>query len=594
MHIRTMIPALTGATALLAVAGAFSAGAEEAGDAAVVTYSMYDRVVDPTTVAIRAMLADAGTRGEFLDKRDAAGVAEFYAEQGYAPTWTDAGKLTERARAIILRLRQAGADGLDPAAYRTPFLGIGRAHPASVHLLARAEVMLSQAIVTYVRHARSGRVDPASISNNIGYKPHLVDPVAALARVAGDPDPAAALASFNPQHPEYLALRARLAEIRASDAERPPVVAAGPNLKLGSRDPRILVLRERLNLPLVEAAPAEETTAAAVADPDAETAQIPVPVAAMAGDAVVVAEAEPVVEEPAPVFDPEVFDAIVDEAVRAFQESAGLRPDGIVGPATLGVLNAAAEDHVDTIIANMERWRWMPEDLGRFYVRVNVPNFNLDVYRGRTVAYTTRIVVGKPSNQTPIFSDEIEHVIVNPIWNVPASIAVKEMLPEVQANPGALRGYNVYANINGRFRAVDPYMIDWHRVDMRKIQIKQPPGERNALGRVKFMFPNQFAVYLHDTPSKSLFERDYRAYSHGCMRVMNPWDFADALLANEPELNSAGLKKLIGGGEKRKDLSRTVPVHVTYFTAWIDEAGDLQVRDDLYGHDKRLQQALAL
>ncbi|MEX0853258.1 MAG: L,D-transpeptidase family protein, partial [Bauldia sp.] len=272
----------------------------------------------------------------------------------------------------------------------------------------------------------------------------------------------------------------------------------------------------------------------------------------------------------------------------------GLKADGIVGRATLGALNAAADDHVATIIANMERWRWMPEKLGQFHVQVNVPNFNLDIYSDGQIVHSTRIVVGKPSNPTPIFSDEIEHVIVNPVWNVPASIALKEMLPEIRANPAALNGYQVFANVGGRFRAVDPYLIDWHTVDMRKIQIKQPPGERNALGRVKFMFPNPFSVYLHDTPMKSLFERDYRAYSHGCMRVMDPWEFADALLALEPDLNAAKLKKLVGGPERRVDLERHIPVHMTYFTAWVDGDGALQVRDDLYGIDARLEAALGL
>ena len=178
--------------------------------------------------------------------------------------------------------------------------------------------------------------------------------------------------------------------------------------------------------------------------------------------------------------------------------------------------------------------------------------------------------------------------------NVPASIAKKEMLPAAQANPASLADYQVLANIGGRFRVVDPYMIDWRTVDMRKIQIRQPPGERNALGNIKFMFPNPYSVYLHDTPSKSLFQRDYRAFSHGCMRVMDPMSFADALLVNEPKISSATLKKLIGGPETQVNLTHHVPVHITYFTAWVDDDGSLVLRDDLYGHDKRIEAALGL
>jgi murein L,D-transpeptidase YcbB/YkuD len=300
-------------------------------------------------------------------------------------------------------------------------------------------------------------------------------------------------------------------------------------------------------------------------------------------------------DRPAEPFDPELFDETVDSAVKAFQEQAGLKPDGVIGPATLGHLNAAADDHVDTILVNMERWRWMPEDLGQFYVRVNIPNFNLDIYKDGKVYYTTRIVVGQPTKQTPIFSNEIKFVIVNPTWNVPASIATKEMLPQIQADPGrALAGYQVFANIGGRFRAVDPYLVDWRSVDMRKIQIKQPPGERNALGSIKFMFPNPYAVYLHDTPSKSLFQKDYRAYSHGCMRVMNPWDFATALLSHDPNVSAESLKKLVGGPERQVNLTQQIPVHITYFTAWVDDSGNLQTRADVYGHDARMEKAFGL
>jgi murein L,D-transpeptidase YcbB/YkuD len=241
----------------------------------------------------------------------------------------------------------------------------------------------------------------------------------------------------------------------------------------------------------------------------------------------------------------------------------------------------------------MERWRWMPRQLGDFYVRVHIPNYNLDVYRDGVVFHTTRIVVGKPTNQTPIFSDEIEHVVVNPVWNVPSSIAQNEMLPAARQG-SALRGYQVYANVRGRFRAVDPRTINWRTVDMRKIQIKQPPGARNALGQVKFLFPNKYDVYLHDTPSKSLFERDARAFSHGCMRVMNPWDFAEALLSGTDQVTVAALKKMVGGGERWVNLDEHIPVHITYFTAWVDENGELQVRNDIYGHDKRLAAALGL
>jgi murein L,D-transpeptidase YcbB/YkuD len=241
----------------------------------------------------------------------------------------------------------------------------------------------------------------------------------------------------------------------------------------------------------------------------------------------------------------------------------------------------------------MERWRWMPRNLGNFYVRVNIPNFDLDVYSDGNVIYNTRIVVGKVDLPTPVFSDRIQFAVVNPAWSVPSSILAKEYLPALR-NGGVPKGFEVYARVGGRFRAVDPYMVNWATVGPNDIQLRQPPGERNALGVIKFMFPNKYAVYLHDTPSKALFKNDYRAYSHGCMRVMNPWDFADVLFTQESGWTVARLKKLVGGPEKRVDFPRPINVHITYFTAWVDDSGDLQTRPDLYGHDKRVEQALGL
>ncbi len=368
--------------------------------------------------------------------------------------------------------------------------------PATIEALARADVLLSHSIVTYARHAHAGRYAPSDFSPNIDYKPHLPDPVAVLANVASADDPAAALASYNPTHPEFAALREKLAEIRASHVEPPPMVPPGPMLRLGVKSPRVAILRERLK----------------VTEPDRRSG--------------------------------------------AFRRGGRRSGAGLPGAGRPRRRRHRRPRHAwlrsmppPTTTSPPSSPTWSAgagcrRTSARFYVRVNIPNFNLDVYKNGKVIYTTRIIDGKPDHQTPIFSDEIEYVIVNPVWNVPSSIAIKEMLPDILANPGvALSGYDVYANIGGRFQQVNPYMINWSAVDMRKIQIKQPPGEKNALGVVKFMFPNPFAVYLHDTPTKSLFQKDYRAYSHGCMRVMDPWDFAQVLLSEEPNVTAASLQE---------------------------------------------------
>jgi murein L,D-transpeptidase YcbB/YkuD len=548
MNYRVILAAFAGASAMALATGALAAapakGKTEVPTVIQLAYNfpIYDSVIDPQTAAIRAALASAGTEGSFLDKRDAAAVAEYYAERGYTPSWIEGGKLTARAKGIIGRLQKAEIDGLDPAAYPTPAVD---SVLTTVAEEAAADVQLSQAIVTYARHAHSGRLDPAAVSQNFDYKPHLLDPIEVLTSLSTSYNWSAIFDSFSPKHPEFIALRDQLAKVRNTPVETPIVVPEGPNLKVGMTDPRVVVLRQRL----------------------------------MVTD---------------PTDDLQLYDKSVAAAVKAFQSANGLKADGALGKGTLGVLNAPPENDTDTILVNMERWRWMPEELGQFYVRVNIPNFNLDVYRDGVVDFTTRIVVGETDKQTPIFSDEIETAVVNPTWNVPASIAIKEMLPKLQSGQGALNGYQVFANFDGRFRAVDPMMVDWSTVDMRRIQIKQPPGERNALGSIKFLFPNPFAVYLHDTPSKSFFERDYRALSHGCMRVMNPWDFAAALLQDDPKVSVAGLRKLVGRRESAVNLTSHIPVHITYFTAWVDETGALVTRKDVYRHDRHMKDLLGL
>jgi murein L,D-transpeptidase YcbB/YkuD len=507
-------------------------------------YAIPDRTAERIEYGIAAAVESGALAGS-----DAKDVAAFYRARGNRPVWIEEGKLSRRALAVIARIEQADEDGLDAAAYRLPWKGIGAYVQLSDRDLAAVDVELSSAVVAYARHAYGGRVQPSKVSANFGYEPKRLAAGDVLGLVAASPDPAETLAARNPPQAEFARLRAELARLRAG-ADEPaalPEVPAGPLLKPGMRDARMPVIRARLGLP---------------AAPEAEA---------------------------------DIFDETAVAAVKAFQAQAGLRQDGIVGRNTLAAMNGRESDAdpVTAILVNMERWRWMPRHLGDFYVRVNVPNFNLDIYRGADVVHTTRIVVGKVSSQTPIFSDQIEHIVVNPYWNVPASIVRNEMLPAIRSG-GGLRGYQVFANIRGRYRAVDPRSINWRKVDARKIQVRQPPGARNALGEVKFLFPNKYDVYLHDTPSKSLFEREVRAFSHGCMRVMNPWDFAEALLSNTDQVSAAALRKRVGGGESWVNLDDPIPVHITYFTAWVDAEGRLELRPDIYGHDKRLAAALGL
>ncbi len=485
-------------------------------------------------------------------KRLHAAVAEFYLERDYRPVWTIDGKLSAKARAVLGKLKVSDDDGLDPRAYALPDELVSHVGRKSLREAATLEILISQAVLAYAQDAQGGRVNGNRLSGYIDVKPSRPDPIQALHKVAQARRPAEALDSFNPPHEGFQKLRDKLIEMRADkilkrfDEEAPQPIPVGETLREGDQGPRVVLLRRRLNAPTA---------------PDGAA---------------------------------DVFDASLKEAVIAFQKSSSLTADGIAGARTILALNGATSEGAEAdIVANLERWRWLPRDLGAFHVMVNVPEFLARIYNDGEVVYETKVVVGTARNQTPVFSEDMNHVIVNPYWNVPYSITSKEMLPGIRANPVNYltnRGYEVVRN----GRVVDPLSVDWAGVNLRSVRIRQKPGGRNALGNIKFMFPNRHAVYMHDTPSKSLFGRVTRAFSHGCVRVEDPFAFADAVLRQEEGWNGARLKKAIGGKERRINLKHKVPVHIVYFTSFVDDEGRLQRRPDIYGQNGKLEAALGL
>jgi len=354
-----------------------------------------------------------------------------------------------------------------------------------------------------------------------------------LAGLAGSSDPAALLAGFQPPHAGYRALKARLREMRDATAAAPvpQPVFDGPPLREGTLDPRVPLLRNRLDLE---------------ARPDT------------------------------------LYDAELRRAVAALQKRNRIRTTGVFDARTADLLEPhpkarslqglASAD----IIANMERWRWLPQDLGDRHIMVNLPDFSLRLVEGGRTIHRARVIVGKTETQTPVFSHRMEHVVVNPSWHIPPSIMKNEILPGLARDPGyaARRGYEVVRRGN-------------------TISVRQPPGERNALGFIKFMFPNQHSVYLHDTPSRGLFSADRRAFSHGCVRVDQPFRLAEFVLGDQGYTEER-LRRLIGSGERTIRLTKHLPVHLGYFTVFIDDDGHLQRREDLYGHDGRVKTALGL
>jgi murein L,D-transpeptidase YcbB/YkuD len=469
-----------------------------------------------------------------------------YGERHFEPIWISsdakgAVSFSPAAEKIVALFRNAEAEGLRPRDYLTPDIDLARARGNDTAALAALETAFSGAVLRYANHIHNGRIRPQSVSENFDIQPKPINQAALLEELATSNDPAAVLSALGPRHPEFLALKQALANFETRSTERPPVIMAGPTLRPGNADPRVHALRARLEVP---AAPSD------------------------------------------------TYDDPLISAVEKFQASLGLEVDGIIGPATIAAFNGGLATRREDIIANMERWRWMPSDLGDFNVFVNIPEFRLAIRRGETEEYATRIVVGTPKNQTPIFSDNIRHLVVNPYWNVPSSIIKGEIAPAVMRNPAYTDNQNMDLLYQGA--PVSPWQVNWSQVSATNFpfRVRQRPGPGNALGQIKFLFPNKHDVYLHDTPSKALFGRSVRAFSHGCVRVEDPFAFAEALMANEPNISRASLEGRFGPTERWVNPTKQIPVHLAYFTLRAGPDGALRSYGDVYGHNEKLIAAM--
>jgi murein L,D-transpeptidase YcbB/YkuD len=473
---------------------------------------------------LRDLLGSRNASRYFTRPNELKATEAFYRERNYAPLFVENGKQSPRGTAVVTYLQNVDADGLEPADYPAPAFKAD-----DLDALAEAELKLAGEILEYARHAATGRVHFSRISNDIGYELEAPDSAEVLGRVANAADMKQALDSYQPQHPQYKALKQKLAEARGrgnAPAEEIVKIPDGQKFKVGTDDPRVPLLRKRLKIA------GDETSTK--------------------------------------------YDQAVADAVKAFQQGAGLNADGVAGPGTLRAMNGVQkrERATDIIIVNMDRWRWMPKDLGNNYVMVNIPEYKLRLFQNKKLYWETRIVVGKPQQATPIMTAGMKFITVNPTWNVPPSIIANEYLPAVRQDPGVLErmGLRMEQNRDGTVR------------------IYQPPGDRNALGRIRFNFPNKFLVYQHDTPDKHLFAHDKRAYSHGCMRVENPLLYGEKLLSvvlPQEKYSQEKLRSMYGPQELNINFPQPLPVHLTYQTAWVDDSGTLQIRDDIYGRDAR-------
>lgn len=497
-------------------------------------------------VIAEAILARLGTVSD-------PAIGAYYAARGGQPLWVlsegaEAG-LSENGHLAIAAFAAANDHALNPDNYAPIDLARRADAAATAEDYATLDIDLTRNYVRYGTHLASGRVQPNVVSKALNIFPEIPDPADLLNAVSQSPDFGAYLEGLAPQSPSYARLKQRLADYRDKAARGGFThVPAGETLKPGMTDPRLDALRKRM------------------AEEDYLTA------AAHTGD---------------------VYDGALVEAVKQFQEYHGLTVDGVIGPGTLAEINASITQRLIQMELNMERRRWMPDDLGSTYIFVNLADQVLKVVKNDKTIHTARVVVGKPYHATPVFSRNMTYVEVNPFWSVPQSIAVNEYLPKLIKNPSALSGQNI--RVFKGDTEVNPASVAWASFKGTGLpyQLRQDPGDKNALGRIKFMFPNAFNIYIHDTPSKALFDRSERYFSHGCIRVSDPFALGEVLLAAQG-FDRAKLEKIRDSGDRQViTLKEPVPVHLTYLTAWMNKDGSTHFRPDIYERDEALLKALA-
>lgn len=507
------------------------------------------RPFEPAAGAIHDQLTGSGPAIQVLPATRTA-VIETYRQRQFRPVWIENGALSERGAAVLKLLSAAAEEGLTPAAY-LPAALTGFDQPLPVDdpaAMARLDIDLLAAATRYARDASGGVFDPNKLSRYHDVKTAAVAADAAARVIAYSPYPVQYLMSLHPTHPAYAAMKAALAKLRAEHEPRTEsVIADGPLVKRGGTDARIPLVRQKL-------------------------------AGRGFGDGVLPAGSDPL-----------LLDAELSVQLRLFQTSSRIKVSGMLGRQTVAALNTGLSRRDEArLINNMERLRWLPRDLGRRHVFVNQPAFEAEVVENGREVWSTRVIVGKPNTQTYVFHDEMELVVFNPSWGVPQSIIAKEYLPKLRRDPGYLdrMGFKV---VNQKGKVVPSRSVRWASYGSRvPYGVQQPPGAKNALGEVKFLFPNTHNIYMHDTPSRELFSEDLRAFSHGCVRVQNPREFAAVLLGwNQEDV----AKQIETPKSETVRLKEKIPVHLTYFTAWPDETGRIRYFEDLYGRDKAMQDA---
>ena len=480
-------------------------------------------------------------------------LAEVYERRGFMPAWSG----MERLESLIELVEATSADGLDPEDYHLSKLEHVyelhvSGHEPSPQERAALDIGMTDSLIRLGYHQRFGKVDPHKLDATWNFSRDLggEDPVTVIQKAIDAPSLIDFRDEIFPRHELYRRLQAALANYRRlAEAGGWPQVPAGAALKPGNADGRLETLARRL---------------------------------AVTGDLPEVAR-----------IDYSVYGGELEVAVKRFQQRHGLDADGIVGPTTLMALNVPVESRIDQIRVNLERGRWVLANLEDDFVVVNIAGYRALLIRGNDVQWSTRVAVGKPYRKTPVFRSEMTYIVFNPTWTVPYSIATKEILPQLQRDQSYLASRNfIIKDRDGRI--VDPAGVDWRSLSPRDFPytLVQQSGPGNALGEIKFMFPNEHGVYLHDTPSKGLFDRAGRTFSHGCVRVEKPFELAEQLLARDG-WDAARVAAVRRSGETTTVfLSKPMPVLLLYWTTEVGDDGRVYFYEDVYDRDKGILNAL--
>lgn len=495
--------------------------------------------------------------------RAAPALQRLYESRAWASIWFD-----EQARPrplldqVLDSLEMADEHGFDADHYHrsrlTELMQEKSDGNADLSVRVDLELLATDALMTLGHHLAYGKVDPESIDPGWMIEREPPELMSRLSRRAGDSVVLRdILASLLPQHAEYHALVSRLALQRSlAEKEGWQLIEPGPTLRVGDHDSRVTLIRQRL----IE-----------LLDFESDQGQ----------------DGEP-----------NRYDQQLEAAVQRFQGRHGLNPDGIIGRNTLNALNVSPQTRIDQLRANLERWRWLPTSLGEEYILVNIAGFDMHVVSGGQRVMTQRVVVGQPYRRTPVFTGRMSYLVLNPSWEVPHRLASQDQLPKIRENPAYLEqmGFAVLRGWGSEEVRIDPAEVDWSALSARNFpfRLRQAPGPENALGRVKFMFPNRHNVYLHDSPARGLYALEDRARSSGCIRVEDPDRLTQWLLNERSSLMSPDriASTLAGGRETTVRLDRPLPVHLLYWTAWVDEDGRVQYRRDVYQRDEALVRAL--